>query len=44
MTDLASLKETAERACARIAPTWPLDRFIAVNPFWQRRHIRIASW
>ena len=28
------LKEAAERACARIAPTWPLDRFIAVNPFW----------
>ncbi len=24
----------AERACARISPTWPLDRFIAVNPFW----------
>jgi uncharacterized protein YbcC (UPF0753/DUF2309 family) len=23
-----------QRACARIAPTWPLDRFIAVNPFW----------
>ena len=23
-----------DRACARIAPTWPLDRFIAVNPFW----------
>ncbi len=22
-------------ACARIAPTWPLDRFIAVNPFWE---------
>lgn len=21
-------------ACARIAPTWPLDRFIAVNPLW----------
>jgi uncharacterized protein len=21
-------------ACAKIAPTWPLDRFIAVNPFW----------
>ena len=28
------LREAAERACARIAPTWPLDRFIAVNPFW----------
>ncbi len=26
--------EAADRACARIAPTWPLDRFIAVNPFW----------
>ncbi len=30
------LKEAAEHACARIAPTWPLDRFIAVNPFWSR--------
>ena len=23
-----------ERACSRVAPTWPLDRSIAVNPFW----------
>lgn len=29
-----NLIDAAERACARIAPTWPLDRFIAVNPFW----------
>lgn len=28
------LDEAIQRACARIAPTWPLDRFIAVNPFW----------
>lgn len=28
--------DALERACARIAPTWPLDRFIAVNPFWER--------
>jgi len=21
-------------ACERIAPTWPLDQFIAVNPYW----------
>ncbi|HUS31427.1 MAG TPA: DUF2309 domain-containing protein [Kofleriaceae bacterium] len=34
MSDLVGLREDAERACARIAPTWPLDRFIAVNPFW----------
>jgi uncharacterized protein YbcC (UPF0753/DUF2309 family) len=30
------LREAAERACGRIAPSWPLDRFIAVNPFWSR--------
>lgn len=28
------LQAVVERACGRIAPTWPLDRFIAVNPFW----------
>jgi uncharacterized protein YbcC (UPF0753/DUF2309 family) len=36
MSELARVREAAERACARIAPTWPLDRFIAVNPFWSR--------
>ncbi len=35
MTDVA-LKTAVDRACASIAPTWPLDRFIAVNPFWPR--------
>lgn len=25
------------QACARIAPTWPLDRLIAVNPWWELR-------
>ena len=30
----ASLGAAIDRACARIAPTWPLDRFIAVNPYW----------
>lgn len=28
------LEAVVARACARIAPTWPLDRFIAVNPLW----------
>ncbi|MBK1708458.1 YbcC family protein [Marichromatium gracile] len=27
------LIEAIETACARIAPVWPLDRFVAVNPF-----------
>lgn len=29
-----SLAYSIEGACRRIAPTWPLDRFIAVNPYW----------
>jgi uncharacterized protein YbcC (UPF0753/DUF2309 family) len=33
-TDAAALQADIDRACARIAPTWPLDRFIAVNPYW----------
>ena len=28
------LADQIETAAARIAPTWPLDRFIAVNPYW----------
>lgn len=36
MSGLDPQIEAAEKACARIAPTWPLDRFIAVNPFWPR--------
>lgn len=36
MTLNGALREASERACASIAPTWPLDRFIAVNPFWAR--------
>ena len=26
------------KACSKIAPTWPLDQMIAVNPFWQMRN------
>lgn len=28
------VQAAAETAAGFIAPTWPLDRFIAVNPFW----------
>ena len=38
MTSAASIPSDVEaaitRACDRIAPPWPLDRMIAVNPFW----------
>lgn len=30
----ATLADPVAAACDRIAPTWPLDRFIAVNPYW----------
>ncbi|HYN58340.1 MAG TPA: DUF2309 domain-containing protein [Rubrivivax sp.] len=30
----SALRPVIDAACARIAPTWPLDRFIAVNPYW----------
>src|SRR5690554_6018143 len=30
-------------ACERIAPSWPLDRWIAVNPWWGHRHQNIAD-
>jgi hypothetical protein len=30
----AELAPAIARACDRIAPSWPLDRLIAVNPYW----------
>ncbi len=39
--DVAPLTDAQEaaldRACARIAPSWPLDRLIAVSPYWTQR-------
>lgn len=32
--DVVAVQTAIDAACARIAPTWPLDRFIAVNPYW----------
>ena len=29
-----NIDQAVARACDRIAPTWPLDQFIAVNPYW----------
>lgn len=31
---MADLAPSIEAACSRIAPAWPLDRLIAVNPYW----------
>ena len=32
--NMTALTQDIGLACARIAPTWPLDQFIAVNPYW----------
>ena len=32
--EFAQLETSLMQACQRIAPTWPLDQFIAVNPYW----------
>ena len=34
MTRCASVRAHVDAACGRIAPSWPLDRSIAVNPWW----------
>ncbi len=34
LLDFAGLQTCVTQACQRIAPTWPLDQFIAVNPYW----------
>lgn len=34
-----AIYEQFTQACQYIAPTWPLDQLIAVNPFWELRHL-----
>lgn len=41
LTDQQRLAVTS--ACDRIAPTWPLDQMIAVNPWWELRDQAFAD-
>lgn len=41
-TDL-QLDEAIKAACDSIAPTWPLDRMIAVNPYWSMVDLPFAD-
>ena len=36
--DAATLKTMVESACQRIVPLWPLNAFVAVNPYFGLRH------
>jgi uncharacterized protein len=40
---LHTLADAVSTACERIAPTWPLDRMIAVNPYWGWRALPAAQ-
>lgn len=37
----ASVEAACAQACDAIAPAWPLDRAIAVNPHWKRIHMPV---
>jgi len=39
----AAVRHAIDGACDRVAPTWPLDRFIAVNPYWGWRRSPITD-
>lgn len=42
----ARVEAACAQACQAIAPAWPLDRAIAVNPHWERAHLplrRVAA-
>ena len=38
-----SIDAACERACRAIAPAWPLDRAIAVNPHWERISLSVRT-
>ena len=37
----AAVEAACEQACQAIAPSWPLDRSVAVNPHWKRIHMPV---
>ena len=38
-----AMAEACQQACQAIAPAWPLDRAIAVNPHWARTGIPVRQ-
>lgn len=39
----AAVARACDLACQAIAPAWPLDQAIAVNPHWQRTHLSVRE-
>ncbi len=38
-SETGGIRETMDRICRRVAPLWPLSRFVAVNPYFGLRHL-----
>ena len=38
-----NLRAAIDAVCDSVAPTWPLDRFIAVSPYWAHRDQQFAA-
>lgn len=38
-----AIEQACRQACQHIAPTWPLDQSIAVNPHWKRIHLPLQT-
>ena len=39
----SQIEAACDQACKTIAPAWPLDRAIAVNPHWSRIHMPVRQ-
>ena len=40
---ISQIEAACNQACKAIAPAWPLDRAIAVNPHWSRIHMPVRQ-
>jgi uncharacterized protein len=38
MSQNNTVKQAVEKVCQSVTPVWPLDQFIAVNPWWKLTH------
>ena len=41
--ETSAINQAIDLACQRIAPTWPLDQLIAVNPWWEMTSERFSE-
>lgn len=42
-THTTAIEQQLRQVCQQVAPTWPLDQLIAVNPWWELRHQSYAE-